>query len=179
MFLPLSSHSLIFLTTDPSVLPSYKLLLDQRMYFFHLFSALLVNISIRLLLLHHGTTLANAEFSQRIRGELSHGPGPQQDFSQWLTDPHQDKTQGAQMESIPTSMEEPNAFCEENYCCHISNSTTCSFSSLPKKNQPAYIFPYGTSHCLDQQSPYRFEVFKGSSKKVLLYFQGGGGYVMS
>lgn len=65
--------------------------------------------------------------------------------------------------------------------CHMQNSSTkCSIDELRARNESKayYVVPEGDTkdavRCLNGD-PYRFQVFPGSSKKLLVYAQEGGG----
>ena len=68
-----------------------------------------------------------------------------------------------------------NDLCNDGQsCCFQRANTTCSINDLPP-NESTFIHPGGDTGCLTSL-PYRFEVIPGQMRrKMLLYFQGGGG----
>lgn len=62
--------------------------------------------------------------------------------------------------------------CNVDKCCEVSGTNKCSLADLTKSS--TLVFPNdGQSQCIFG-SPYAFQVIRGSSDKLLFYFQGGG-----
>ena len=64
---------------------------------------------------------------------------------------------------------------------HIQEMLPKYWRLQPEDNSKStFIYPGGDTRCIAEDSEYRFEVSKDSKefhkRKVLLYFQGGGGY---
>jgi hypothetical protein len=57
--------------------------------------------------------------------------------------------------------------------CTITAENPCNFRDF-EVGQTVQIFPGGDTACLESSVPYSFTVTKGSSSKLLYYFQGGG-----
>ena len=62
--------------------------------------------------------------------------------------------------------------CHDHSCCFRNLTSNCSVDSLPL-NVPTCVHPGGSTGCL-ATTPYRFTVTRGSNKKLVLFFQGGG-----
>ena len=86
-----------------------------------------------------------------------------------------------------TSAEKKNAICSVKLCCTMTASNGCNLDTLQSmiieentKNATAditdvLVFPGGDTECLlETSAPFSFQVFPGSSSKLLLSFQGGG-----
>jgi hypothetical protein len=57
--------------------------------------------------------------------------------------------------------------------CTIGPGNSCDLSSY-NVGDVVDILPGGDTACMESSSPYEFRVMKGSSEKVVFYFQGGG-----
>jgi hypothetical protein len=57
--------------------------------------------------------------------------------------------------------------------CTIGRGNSCDLSKF-KVGDVVDILPGGNTACMESSSPYEFRVIKGSSNKLMFYFQGGG-----
>lgn len=61
--------------------------------------------------------------------------------------------------------------CQTYSCCNLTETETCSLSSMPK-DKTMLVLPGGETRCIYSDStPYAFQVVPGDSDKLVFYFQ--------
>ena len=66
------------------------------------------------------------------------------------------------------------ALCDQYQCCTVGSNEKCSIDQF-KVDESILVLPGGSTRCIfDTSTPYGFQVIRGSSDKLLIYFQGGG-----
>eukprot|EP00603_Paraphysomonas_imperforata_P003403 CAMPEP_0114428196 /NCGR_PEP_ID=MMETSP0103-20121206/8794_1 /TAXON_ID=37642 ORGANISM="Paraphysomonas imperforata, Strain PA2" /NCGR_SAMPLE_ID=MMETSP0103 /ASSEMBLY_ACC=CAM_ASM_000201 /LENGTH=442 /DNA_ID=CAMNT_0001597391 /DNA_START=29 /DNA_END=1357 /DNA_ORIENTATION=- len=76
--------------------------------------------------------------------------------------------------SIQENYSSSQELCDKYTCCEMSATESCSLDSLPSTGS-SLVLPGGETRCIFSYStPFAFQVYRGSSDKLLFYFQGGG-----
>lgn len=67
-----------------------------------------------------------------------------------------------------------NTACDSIYCCTITSTDNCSMAAMVP-DETTLVQPGGLTRCIFSYStPYAFQVIRGRSDRLLIYFQGGG-----
>ena len=79
-------------------------------------------------------------------------------------------------ESLKIGRQLGGEICDDNVCCHISNTEDCSLNKMETgKSYMVYPDKATTGAQCIFGDPFGFQVLSGKNKdKLLFYFQGGG-----